>query len=60
MYVLYLTGNQYDSCKTDIMWSYLRLEVSNLAAAFCALWKFIKKSIAIVNSACDERMQNHF
>lgn len=41
------------------MKSNLRLEVSNVAAAFCALCKFITKFTAIVNSACDEKMQSH-
>ena len=34
-FILYTKGNQCNFCETSVIWSYLRLEVSKLAAAFC-------------------------
>ena len=39
--IIYLTGSQCNSSKTGVIWSYLRLEVSNLAAAFCTLCSLV-------------------
>ena len=45
--VLNRTGSQWREAKTGVIWSRLRVPVSNLAAAFCTNWRREREAFVI-------------